>query len=75
MDNYLEASLPLEKNKGRKMRNRTKKIIIDYQENKGGDIGPQIHCQLSFDNCQFTKAPAGSRDFINFTDFINFQLI
>ena len=32
--NYLEASLPLENIKKRKMRNRMKKKIIDYQTNK-----------------------------------------
>ena len=75
IDNYLEASLPLEKNKERKMKNRIKSITIDYQENKEEIIGWERHCQLSFDNCQLTKAPARSRDLINFMDFINFRLI
>ena len=38
IDNYLEASLPLENIKKRKMRNRMKKKIIDYQTNKEEDI-------------------------------------
>ena len=75
IDNYLEALLPLEKNKGRKMRNRTKNIVVDYQTNKEENIDWEIHCPLSFDNCQLTKVPAGPNDFINFMDFINFQLI
>jgi len=33
------------------MRNRTKKIIIDYQTNKKETIGLEIYCQMSFDNC------------------------
>ena len=41
------------------MRNRTKKIIIDYQTNKEETIGPKIFRQLSFDNCQLTKYPQG----------------
>ena len=75
MDNYLEASLPLEKNKGRKMRNKIKNISIDYQSNNEENIDLEIHCPLSNDNGQLTKAPAGSNDFINFMDLINFQLI
>ena len=38
IDNCLEALLPLENNKKRKMRNRMKKKIIDYQTNKEEDI-------------------------------------
>ena len=43
--------------KKRKMRERIKKIIIDYQKNKKEDIGLEIHYQLSNDNCQLTKYP------------------
>ena len=57
IDNYLEASLPLENIKKRKMRNRMKKKIIDYQTNKKQTIGLKIHYQLSNDNCQLTKYP------------------
>mgnify|MGYP000094583135 CR=1 FL=1 len=39
------------------MRNGIKMIIIDYQMNKKETIGLEIHCQLSFDNCQFTRSP------------------
>ena len=57
IDNYLEASLPLENIKKRKMRNRMKKKIIDYQTNKKQTIGLKIHYQLSNDNCQLPKYP------------------
>ena len=57
IDNCLEALLPLENNKKRKMRNRMKKKIIDYQTNKKQTIGLKIHYQLSNDNCQLTKYP------------------
>jgi hypothetical protein len=57
MDNYSEVSLPLKNKKRRKMRNGIKMIIIDYQMNKKETIGLEIHCQLSFDNCQFTRSP------------------
>ena len=67
IDNCLEALLPLENNKKRKMRNRMKKKIIDYQTNKKQTIGLKIHYQLSND-----KVPAESREFMN---FINFRLI
>ena len=43
--------------KKRKMRERIKKIIIDYQKNKKEAIGLEIHYQLSNDNCQLTKYP------------------
>ena len=52
------------------MRERIKKIIIDYQKNKKEAIGLEIHYQLSI-----TKVSAEPRDFINFMDFINFRLI
>ena len=42
IDNCLEALLPLENNKKRKMRIRIKNIIIDYQTNKEETIGPKI---------------------------------
>lgn len=60
IDNCLEASLPLENNKKRKMRNRMKKKIIDYQTNKEETTGWEICGQLSCDNCQLTKCPQGS---------------
>lgn len=60
IDNYLEALLPLENNKKRKMRNRMKKKIIDYQTNKEETTGWEICGQLSCDNCQLTKCPQGS---------------
>ena len=60
IDNCLEALLPLENNKKRKMRNRMKKKIIDYQTNKKQTIGLKIHYQLSNDNCQLTKYPQSS---------------
>ena len=60
IDNCLEALLPLENNKKRKMRNRMKKKIIDYQINKEETTGWEICGQLSCDNCQLTKCPQGS---------------
>ncbi len=39
------------------MRERIKKIIIDYQKNKKEAIGLEIHYQLSNDNCQLPKYP------------------
>ena len=57
IDNYLEASLPLENIKKRKMRNRMKKKIIDYQTNKEETTDWKICGQLSRDNCQLTKCP------------------
>ena len=57
------------------MRERIKKIIIDYQKNKKEAIGLEIHYQLSNDNCQLPIVSAEPRDFINFMDFINFRLI
>ena len=57
IDNYLEASLPLENIKKRKMRKRTKNRIIDYQINKEETTGLEICGQLSCDNCQLTKCP------------------
>ena len=57
IDNYLEASLPLENIKKRKMRNMMKKKIIDYQTNKEETTGLEICGQLSRDNCQLTKCP------------------
>ena len=42
IDNCLEALLPLENNKKRKMRIRIKNINIDYQTNKEETIGPKI---------------------------------
>ena len=47
IDNCLEALLPLENNKKRKMRIRIKNIIIDYQTNKKETIGLEIYCQMS----------------------------
>ena len=43
------------KNEEEKMRNRTKRGIVDYQINKEESIGLKIHCQVSFDNCQSIK--------------------
>ena len=60
IDNCLEALLPLENNKKRKMRIRIKKRIIDYQINKEETTGWEICGQLSCDNCQLTKCPQGS---------------
>ena len=60
IDNYLEASLPLENIKKRKMRKRTKNRIIDYQTNKEETTDWKICGQLSRDNCQLTKCPQGS---------------
>ena len=60
IDNYLEASLPIENIKKRKMRNRMKKKIIDYQTNKEETTGLEICGQLSCDNCQLTKCPQGA---------------
>ena len=60
IDNYLEASLPLVNIKKRKMRNRMKKKIIDYQTNKEETTDWKICGQLSRDNCQLTKCPQGS---------------
>ena len=60
IDNCLEALLPLENIKKRKMRNRMKKKIIDYQTNKEETTGWEICGQLSCDNCQLTKCPQGS---------------
>ena len=57
IDNYLEASLPLENIKKRKMRNRMKKKIIDYQTNKEETTDWKICGQLSRANCQLTKCP------------------
>ncbi len=58
IDNYLEASLPLENiNKKRKMKKRTKNRIIDYQTNKEETTDWKICGQLSRDNCQLTKCP------------------
>ena len=57
IDNCLEALLPLENNKKRKMRNRMKKKIIDYQTNKEETTDWKICGQLSRDNCQLTKCP------------------
>ena len=39
------------------MRERIKKIIIDYQKNKKEAIGLEIHYQLSDDNRQLPKYP------------------
>lgn len=39
------------------MRERIKKIIIDYQKNKKETIGLEIHYQLLNDNCQLPKYP------------------
>ena len=47
IDNYLEASLPLENIKKRKMRNRMKKKIIDYQTNKEETTDWKICGQMS----------------------------
>ena len=55
IDNYLEASLPLENIKKTKMRNRMKKKIIDYLTNKEETTDWKICGQLSRDNCQLTK--------------------
>ena len=60
IDNYLEASLPLENIKKRKMKKRTKNRIIDYQTNKEETTGLEICGQLSCDNCQLTKCPQGA---------------
>ena len=46
IDNCLEALLPLENNKKRKMRNRMKKKIIDYQTNKEETTDWKICVQL-----------------------------
>ena len=57
IDNCLEALLPVENIKKRKMRNRMKKKIIDYQTNKEETTDWKICGQLSRDNCQLTKCP------------------
>lgn len=49
IDNCLEALLPLENNKKRKMRNRMKKKIIDYQTNK--EVGKYVvNCHATIVN-------------------------
>ena len=39
------------------MRERIKKITVDYQINKNKTISLKIHYQLSNDNCQLPKYP------------------
>ena len=51
IDNYWKFRFHEKIKKKRKMRERIKKIIIDYQKNKKETIGLEIHYQLSNDNC------------------------
>ena len=57
IDNYWKFRFHEKIKKKRKMRERIKKIIIDYQKNKKETIDLEIHYQLSNDNCQLPKYP------------------
>ena len=46
--------------KGKEMKKRMKKRIIDYQINKEETAGWEICGQLSCDKCQLAKCPQGS---------------
>ena len=50
------------------MKNKNKNILTDYQNNI-------INIPSTVLPCQLTKRSASANEFINFMNFINFQLI